>query len=159
NVASGDCGTGGAIASFAGGRLKISNTTLNGNSARLSSGGVYGLDPEYFQNSILAFNVPSNCGDAMMSDGYNMSSDVTCKFHRNGDRNNTDPKLGKLGNYGGPTQTIPLLLGSPAIDAGNPRGCRDGQGHLLKTDQRGKPRPDHEDSGGCDMGAYERQKD
>jgi hypothetical protein len=47
----------------------------------------------------------------------------------------------------------------PAIDAGNPSGCTDGQGHLLKTDQRGKPRPDKEDTGGCDMGAYERQKD
>jgi hypothetical protein len=35
----------------------------------------------------------------------------------------------------------------------------DGHGHLLKTDQHGKPRPDKEDSGGCDMGAYERQKD
>jgi hypothetical protein len=32
-------------------------------------------------------------------------------------------------------------------------------GHLLKTDQRGFPRPDKEDTGGCDMGAYERQKD
>jgi len=30
---------------------------------------------------------------------------------------------------------------------------------LLKTDQRGKPRPDTEDTGGCDMGAYERQSD
>ncbi len=28
------------------------------------------------------------------------------------------PLLGPLGNYGGPTQTMPPLLGSPAIDAG-----------------------------------------
>jgi hypothetical protein len=28
---------------------------------------------------------------------------------------------------------------------------------LLKTDQRGKPRPDKEDTGGCGMGAFERQ--
>ena len=60
---------------------------------------------------------------------------------------------------GGPTQTIPLLPGSPAIDAGNPNGCTDSQGHLLKTDQRGMPRPDREDQTGCDMGAYERQCD
>ena len=26
------------------------------------------------------------------------------------------------------------------------------QGNLLKTDQRGQPRPDKEDTGGCDMG-------
>ena len=73
--------------------------------------------------------------------------------------NNTDPKLGTLGDYGGPTQTIPLLAGSPAIDAGNPNGCTDANGDLLKTDQRGYPRPDKEDTGGCDMGSYERQKD
>jgi hypothetical protein len=35
----------------------------------------------------------------------------------------------------------------------------DSLGHLLKIDQRGMPRPDKEDSGGCDMGAYERQSD
>jgi len=48
---------------------------------------------------------------------------------------------------------------SPAIDAGNSSGCIDGQEHLLKTDQRGMPRPDTEDKIGCDMGAYERQTD
>jgi hypothetical protein len=95
----------------------------------------------------------------MTSLGYNLSSDNTCNFTNTGDLNNADPKLGQLGNHSGPTQTIPLLSGSPAIDAGNPSGCTDGQGHLLKTDQRGKPRPDKEDTGGCDMGAYERQKD
>jgi len=52
-----------------------------------------------------------------------------------------------------------LLSGSPAIDAVNPSGCADGQGQLLKTDQRGMPRPDKEDSAGCDMGRYERQQD
>jgi hypothetical protein len=30
-----------------------------------------------------------------------------------------------------------LLAGSPAIDAGNPGGCTDDRGRLLKTDQRG----------------------
>ena len=95
----------------------------------------------------------------MTSHGYNLSSDTTCNFNRPGDMNNTNPMLGTLGNYGGPTQTIPLLSGSPAIDAGNPNGCTDGQGHLLKTDQRGMLRPDREDQTGCDMGAFERQSD
>jgi hypothetical protein len=52
-----------------------------------------------------------------------------------------------------------LLERSAAIDGGNPSGCRDGQGHLLKTDQRGKPRPNKADASGCDIGAYERQSD
>jgi hypothetical protein len=95
----------------------------------------------------------------MTSKGYNLSSDNTCNFNNTGDLNNADPLLGPLQNNGGPTQTEALLPGSPALDAGNPSGCTDGQGHLLKTDQRGKPRHDKEDAGGCDMGAYERQKD
>jgi hypothetical protein len=93
----------------------------------------------------------------MTSNGYNLSSDGTCNFNSTGDLNNTDPKLGPLQDNGGPTQTMALLSGSPAIDAGNPSGCTDGQGHLLKTDQRGEPRPDREDKSGCDMGAYEEQ--
>ena len=49
--------------------------------------------------------------------------------------------------------------GSPAVDAGNPNGCTNSNGALLKIDQRGMPRPDREDTGGCDIGAYERQSD
>ena len=68
--------------------------------------------------------------------------------------------LGSLQNNGGPTQTMALPSGSPAVDAGNPNGCTDGLGHLLKTDQRGAPRPDRpEDTGGCDIGAFEKQSD
>jgi hypothetical protein len=37
--------------------------------------------------------------------------------------------------------------------------CTDNQGILLKTDQRGMPRPDREDKSGRDMGAYESQSD
>ncbi len=40
-----------------------------------------------------------------------------------------------------------------------PHGCTDGSGHLLETDQRGQSRPDKEETGGCDMGAYESQSD
>jgi hypothetical protein len=139
------------------GTLTISNSTIGGNGAGVG-GGIAGT--VILQNSIVA-NSPSggNCYGTMTSKGYNLSSDNTCDFNGSGDLNNTDPKLGQLGNHSGPTQTIPLLSGSPAIDAGNPSGCTDGNGHLLKTDQRGFPRPDKEDTGGCDMGAYERQKD
>jgi hypothetical protein len=143
------------------GTLTINNSTLSGNSALHGLGGnLIAGGTTILQNTILA-NSPSdgNCYGTITSNGYNLSNDNSCNFTGTGDLNNTDPKLGKLGNYGGPTQTIPLRSGSPAIDAGNPSGCTDSQGHLLKIDQRGKPRPDKEDSGGCDMGAYERQKD
>jgi hypothetical protein len=159
NTAEGFTAHGGGIYSSA---LTINNSTISENTSRgtVSQGGGIDSGSATLQNSIVA-NSPSggNCYGTMTSNGYNLSSDGTCTFNNTGDLNNTDPKLGQLGNYGGPTQTIPLLSGSPAIDAGNPSGCTDGQGHLLKTDQRGKPRHDKEDTGGCDMGAYERQKD
>jgi hypothetical protein len=146
---------GGGVANS--GTVAISNSTLSGNSAH-TGGGIYGTAT--LQNSIVA-NSPSggNCSGSITSDGYNVGSDNTCNFNGPGDLNNTNPVLGPLQYNGGPTQTQALLPGSPAIDAGNPQGCTDGQGHLLRTDQRGKPRHDKEDTGGCDMGAYERQKD
>ena len=151
---------GGGIIS--GGATTISNSTFSGNSAQGSlgsfGGGIYGNAT--LQNSIVA-NSPSggNCSGTMTSKGYNLSSDGTCNFNAHGDLNNHDPLLGPLQNNGGPTETMALLPGSPAIDAGNPGGCTDGQGHLLKTDQRGMPRPDREDIVGCDIGAFERQND
>jgi hypothetical protein len=153
-------GLGGGILS-GGGTLRISNTTLSGNGAPRDGGGISASNTTTtLQNTIVANSTSGgNCYGTMTSNGYNLSSDGTCNFNNSGDLNNTDPSLGQLGNYGGPTPTIPLLSGSPAIDAGNPSGCTDGKGHLLKTDQRGKPRHDKEDTSGCDMGAYERQTD
>jgi hypothetical protein len=52
-----------------------------------------------------------------------------------------DPLLGPLQDNGGPTKTMALMPGSPAIGAGS--GCP-------KTDQRGTPR-----TGSCDIGAYQ----
>ncbi len=58
---------------------------------------------------------------------------------------NKDPKLGELKFYGGPTETMTLLAGSPAIDAGTSKGAP-------KTDQRGIERPQ---GSGIDIGAFE----
>ena len=56
-----------------------------------------------------------------------------------------DPKLGPLADSGGPTLTMALLPGSPAIDAGN-------TSLAPTTDQRGFPRP----AGlAADIGAFE----
>jgi predicted outer membrane repeat protein len=154
-------GGGGGIA--AGGTLTINNSTISGNGATLYGGAGFGggnAPKATFRNSIVANNtMGGNCSGSITSKGYNLSSDNTCHFKSTGDLNDTNPKLGPLQNNGGPTQTQALLPGSPAIDAGNPSGCTDGKGHLLKTDQRGKPRPDKGDTGGCDMGSYERQQD
>jgi hypothetical protein len=56
-----------------------------------------------------------------------------------------DPLLAPLGDYGGPTLTMALLPGSPAIDTGSPA-------YAPPTDQRGRPRV-----GPPDIGAFESQ--
>ena len=147
---------GGAISS--GSTATISNTTMSSNSAHYG-GGISGSAT--LQNTIVANSSGGNCdaGATITSHGYNLSSDGTCNFNSRGDLNNHDPLLGPLQNNGGPTQTMALLPGSPAIDGGNPSGCTDNQGHLLTTDQRGMARPDPEDIVGCDIGAYESQSD
>ena len=78
--------------------------------------------------------------------GYNLSSDASAGFAATGSVNGVNPLLGTLGNYGGPVPTMPLLPGSPAIDAGGSgAGC-------ATTDARGVPRP----SGTAfDIGAFE----
>src|SRR5262249_39096890 len=66
--------------------------------------------------------------------------------------------LGPLKNNGGPTQTHALVAGSPAIDTGNPGGCRDSQGALLLKDQRGFAREvdgNNDGTSRCDIGAVE----
>lgn len=146
---------GGGIANA--GTLAINNSTISGNEASGTSGVV---GPATIQNSIVADNLTGNCFGTMTSVGYNLSSDKTCNFNGPGDQNNVEPKLGPLLNNGGPTQTLAELAGSPTIDAGNPEGCTDSQGHLLKTDQRGFPRPGRfKRKHRCDMGAFERQRD
>jgi hypothetical protein len=154
----GNAGFAGGIYNDNAGKLTVNNSTVSENIAG-SVGGIYGFGTETLQNSIVAYNSPGNCDATITSQGYNLSDDGSCDFDGPGDLNNTDPMLGPLQNNGGPTQTQALLSGSPAIDSGNPGGCTDGQGHLLKTDQRGQPRPNPEDTGGCDRGAYERQTD
>ena len=60
---------------------------------------------------------------------------------------NEDPLLAPLGNYGGTLETMALLMGSPAIDAGTSRGAP-------TTDERGVSRPQ---GSGFDIGAFESQ--
>ena len=65
-----------------------------------------------------------------------------------------DPKLGPLQNNGGPTETMALLAGSPAIDAGNNNKALDANGLPLTTDQRGTGFP-RIINGTVDIGAFE----
>src|SRR5262249_13543893 len=97
-------------------------------------------------------------GGTIADAGYNISDDNTCGFTATGSLNNTNPMLNPAGlsNNGGPTQTIALLSGSPAIDAIPVADCTDQARtpNPIITDQRLFPRPDSEENL-CDIGAYE----
>ncbi len=92
-------------------------------------------------NSIVAQNSAAYSGPNIHDDGSNttISHSLT----------SGDPLLAPLGDYGGPTQTMPPLPGSPAIDAGDPAftGPPD-------TDQRGEGFP-RVLNGRIDIGAFE----
>jgi len=99
-----------------------------------------------------------NCENngAWMSDGYNIYSDDSCPSTGTGDLVNTDAQLGTLGDWGGPTQTMPLQTGSPARDH-RPGVCMTIPESPtlppmpLTEDQRHYVRSD----GLCDTGAFE----
>jgi hypothetical protein len=89
-------------------------------------------------------------GGTWTSGGYNIFSDDSWPGDlAAGDLENTDPKLGSIGNYGGLTLTHSLREGSPAINH-RPGICKT---ILLPffEDQRHFPRND----GNCDTGAFE----
>jgi hypothetical protein len=156
NTAGGD---GGGIES-GGTAMSISFTTISGNSAG-GGGGITNFGTNSIvKNSILANNSSAgNCfvfasEPVIVSQGYNLSDDSTCTtyFNQTGDMNNTPAVLGTLENNGGPTQTIALLTGSPAIDAVPVANCTTVAGVTVTTDQRGVTRPQ---GTACDIGAFE----
>ncbi len=145
---------GGGISNVAGTTLLLTNSTLAGNSAAgpgAAGGGVYkaaGAGTVTLRNTIVANSTDGgNCSAGIANGGGNLDSGATCGWGTaSGSRSNTDPKLGPLGNNGGPTSTMALLPGSPAVDAGITGACP-------VVDQRGTARPQ---GSRCDIGAYEK---
>jgi predicted outer membrane repeat protein len=151
---------GGGIYSANSGKLTLTNSTLSGNSAALYGGAIYHTSPLTLIHSTLSANHASNKGGGIYND---FASALTLKssivagntapdspdffglwtaspFNLTGG----DPLLSSLGNYGGPTQTMPPLPGSPALDAADAES--------LATDQRGFSRVL---ASGPDIGAVE----
>lgn len=95
-----------------------------------------------------------NCEGEITDGAFNISDDPTCSFTAQGSRNSTDPFLdpGGLKNNGGPTQTIALVGGGPAVDA-VPQAAN-GCGTDVRTDQRRVTRPQ---GPRCDVGSFELQ--
>ncbi len=151
---------GGGIQNASGGTLTVSDSTISGNSAADSGGGIDNSGTLTLQNSIVAGNSSSNStnpdingaittdnGNNLLGTGVNNSTNDPTPGP--GDVFSNTPMLTALGNYGGPTQTMSLLAGSPAIGAGNASATS-----LPTTDQRGLPRTA---GGKLDIGAFQTQ--
>jgi hypothetical protein len=145
---------GGGIFNDSPGLLMVTNSTISGNYAFANNsfaggGGIYNdiHSALSMRNTILARN---GALDAPDLDGYLTSSGYNLIGNTNGgsgydptDLRNVDPRLGPLQDNGGPTPTMALLPGSPALNAGDPA-------QLGVADQRGVLR-----SGGVNIGAYQ----
>ena len=145
---------GGAVASKVrtpAGRLVPSTTTLTHvtimeNYAKTAGQGIFiGVNDKNFdlRNSIIAgtpirADSPAGICDGPLNENIgNLIADGSCGSMKGG-----DPMLAEM--VGAPAY-FPLLDGSPALDAADPRFC-------TERDQLGTPRPH---GGGCDIGAFE----
>lgn len=124
---------GGAIGTSIGGVVNLNQCTVVSNAATTATGGGISVDTSggasvlNINNSIVAGNTGGgspNISGSFTANGANMTSGT--------------PLLSALGNYGGPTPTMPPLPGSPVID-----GCTNGFNASFTNDQRGVgfPRP------------------
>ena len=144
---------GGAIYSMGAASLvTLLNVTLSGNSAIAGGGFAHGTGNSVTNNSIFANNTPNNCSSSFTNtSSYNLSGDASCDFvGGTGNLSNTNPLLTALASNGGPTQTMALNPGSPAIDAGSPTPS--GGDACATVDQRNAARPQ---GSRCDIGAFE----
>ena len=111
------------------GYLTLSNSLIAGN----SGGDVVGLVNAYGSTNNLIGDGSQMYGIGNGSEGNQVGTST----------NPINAKLGTLASNGGPTQTIALLAGSPALDGGSGMATTD-------TDQRGVPRGQI-----LDIGAYQ----
>jgi hypothetical protein len=127
--------------------LTVISSTISGNLAGSDGGGIANFSRLKAQNTILAGNTAVSGPDVygpLESVGHNLVGNTSDSSGLvSSDLRNVNPLLGPLQDNGGPTQTMALLPGSPALDAGDPA--------LLSTpDQRGVPR-----TGGVNIGPYQ----
>jgi CSLREA domain-containing protein len=174
-----DQGYGGAIINFNKSVLNLTNSTITANVSNYGGSGLYNDNTfgavANVKSTIIASNVlgTSNAGAApdvsgtFKSSGFNLigEKDGSTGFSAATDKKGTvasplNPRLDPKGlrNNGGPTQTVALVSGSPAIDKGTSVGLTG----TLTTDQRGFHRtvdnssiPNANGGDGTDIGAFE----
>ena len=146
---------GGGLSNF--GNTTLTDCTVSGNSARFG-GGLYGAGTATLINCTVSGNSARDTGGlyAALDGGATTLTNTIIAGNSGGDfhgnlfysgSNNLiggNPLLAPLGNYGGPTQTMPPLPGSPAIGGGTATGAP-------ATDQRGLIRGRVVDVGACQV--------
>lgn len=158
NAANGSGTSGGGIA-ISGAFVTITNSTFSGNSAGTSGGGIFLAGGAATLTNTIVANSPTG-GDlgktaSAFSIDHSLIDDAATGMGltdgANGNIVGHPAALGPLGSYGGTigTQVIPLLPGSPAINAGDDSACA---GIPNGVDQRGIVRPQ---GSHCDIGAFE----
>jgi hypothetical protein len=134
------------------GTVTLTDCTISGNYANYGGGGIDNVGTLHARNTIIAGNTAPNGPDVygdLGSQGHNLIGDgsggggFTSTDLVGTATNPIDPKLGPLQDNGGPTPTMALLAGSPALNAGDPA-------QLGVADQRGVLRSD-----GVNIGAYQ----
>lgn len=157
------CSRGGGIVLWGTAALTLENSTVAANRAGSGGANLHVEDAEteaIVVSTILAnpLGEGPNCAveqeGTITSGGHNLDDDGSCAFGAPGDQPVADAQLAPLGDYGGPTATMALGEGSPAIDKALANG--------LATDQRGRPRPveftdraNAPGGDGSDIGAFE----
>ena len=157
-----------------GGTAMVTNCTVSGNTSQDAGGGIANGEGGSLtlNNTIVAGNTSTSTSDNDISGTVSSTSAFNLIGDGSGISNLTDleasalnnligttadpinPLLAPLADYGGPTQTMALLPGSPAIDAGSNALAVDANGNPLTTDQRGLPRVV---GTSVDIGAFESQ--
>ena len=169
NTSSNNAYGGGGILSV--GTANLVNATIADNAVINGSGGGLSVPAgtATLDNTIVALNVSIN-GGLPIPDDIAGTVASTSQFNLIGTGGSgglidgasgnqvgvASPGLGSLANNGGPTPTIALLSGSPAIDKGSNALAIGPDGNLLATDQRGRGFL-RAYGNSVDIGAYELQ--
>jgi hypothetical protein len=134
---------GGGIENGVGSTATITNCTISGNSTSGNGGGINNSASSTgvvnLWNTIVAGNTATSggndCDGKINSLGHNLVQSTTgVSGLVDTDQQGVNPTLGVLANNGGPTETLALLPGSPAIDGGDDSVLTD---PVFTTDQRG----------------------
>jgi hypothetical protein len=166
------------------GSVSLASTTIASNLANAGTGFAFGSPQSgsgfgggiansgaglFINNTLIGDNTAGNARIRIHDDvhgtitsSYSLISSTagTTITDKGGNLFNVDPSLDPNGLQfnGGPTQTVALQSGSPAIDVVPVTHCTDlaTPPHPLTTDQRGLPRPGFGETA-CSIGAYEFQ--